>query len=92
MDIANKVFIVTGGASGLGAGTARMLAAHVAATIIAMLWLRQREIAGVDFDHDPARQGDEECGRSLVFAESDAPPQRAQIPIFERYGVSCRQS
>ena len=54
--------------------------------------LRQREIAGVDFDHDPARQGDEEGGRSLVFAESDAPPQRAQIPIFERYGVSCRQS
>lgn len=28
MDIAGKVFIVTGGASGLGEGTARMLAAH----------------------------------------------------------------
>src|SRR5215212_5772759 len=29
MEIANKVFIVTGGASGLGEGTARMLAAAV---------------------------------------------------------------
>jgi NAD(P)-dependent dehydrogenase (short-subunit alcohol dehydrogenase family) len=28
MDIAGKVFIVTGGASGLGEGTARMLSAH----------------------------------------------------------------
>ena len=28
MDISGKVFIVTGGASGLGEGTARMLAAH----------------------------------------------------------------
>jgi NAD(P)-dependent dehydrogenase (short-subunit alcohol dehydrogenase family) len=28
MDIAGKVFVVTGGASGLGEGTARMLAAH----------------------------------------------------------------
>ena len=27
MEIANKVFIVTGGASGLGAGTVRMLVA-----------------------------------------------------------------
>ncbi len=30
MEIANKVFIVTGGASGLGAGTARMLVRHTA--------------------------------------------------------------
>ena len=29
MDIAGKVFIVTGGASGLGEGTARMLAANL---------------------------------------------------------------
>lgn len=35
MDIANKVFIVTGGASGLGAGTARMLAANGAKVVIA---------------------------------------------------------
>ncbi len=37
MDIAGKVFIVTGGASGLGEGTARMLAAHGATVVIADL-------------------------------------------------------
>lgn len=35
MDIQGKVFIVTGGASGLGEGTARMLAAHGATVVIA---------------------------------------------------------
>ncbi|MCS4295378.1 NAD(P)-dependent dehydrogenase (short-subunit alcohol dehydrogenase family) [Comamonas sp. BIGb0152] len=35
MDIANKVFIVTGGASGLGEGTARMLAREGATVVIA---------------------------------------------------------
>ena len=35
MDIAGKVFIVTGGASGLGAGTVRMLTDHGAKVIIA---------------------------------------------------------
>lgn len=35
MDIQGKVFIVTGGASGLGEGTARMLAAHGATIVIA---------------------------------------------------------
>ncbi|WP_144635073.1 3-hydroxyacyl-CoA dehydrogenase [Bordetella genomosp. 13] len=37
MEIANKVFIVTGGASGLGAGTARMLTEHGARVVIADL-------------------------------------------------------
>ncbi|MDQ2929129.1 MAG: 3-hydroxyacyl-CoA dehydrogenase [Caldimonas sp.] len=37
MEIANKVFIVTGGASGLGEGTARMLAGHGAKVVIADL-------------------------------------------------------
>jgi NAD(P)-dependent dehydrogenase (short-subunit alcohol dehydrogenase family) len=35
MDIQGKVFIVTGGASGLGEGTARMLAANGAQVVIA---------------------------------------------------------
>ncbi|KAG4080913.1 hypothetical protein HA402_010084 [Bradysia odoriphaga] len=35
MEIKNKVFIVTGGASGLGAGTARMLVEHGAKVVIA---------------------------------------------------------
>ena len=35
MDIKNKVFIITGGASGLGAGTARMLVAEGAKVILA---------------------------------------------------------
>jgi NAD(P)-dependent dehydrogenase (short-subunit alcohol dehydrogenase family) len=37
MDIAHKVFIVTGGASGLGEGTARMLAGHGGKVVIADL-------------------------------------------------------
>ena len=35
MDIAGKVFIVKGGASGLGEGTARMLAANGGKVVIA---------------------------------------------------------
>ena len=35
MDIQGKVFIVTGGASGLGEGTARMLATHDAKVVVA---------------------------------------------------------
>jgi NAD(P)-dependent dehydrogenase (short-subunit alcohol dehydrogenase family) len=37
LEIADKVFIVTGGASGLGEGTARMLAAHGGKVVIADL-------------------------------------------------------
>ena len=41
MDIAGKVFIVTGGASGLGEGSARMLAAHGGHVVIADLQVGQ---------------------------------------------------
>ena len=43
MDIAGKVFIVTGGASGLGEGTARMLASHGATVVIADLQAERGE-------------------------------------------------
>ncbi len=43
MEIAGKVFIVTGGASGLGEGTARMLAAHGAQVVIADLQVDKGE-------------------------------------------------
>ena len=43
MEIANKVFIVTGGASGLGEGTARMLAGHGAKVVIADLQVERGE-------------------------------------------------
>ena len=43
MDIAGKVFIVTGGASGLGEGTARMLAANGATVVIADLQVEKGE-------------------------------------------------
>ncbi|MEF7615833.1 3-hydroxyacyl-CoA dehydrogenase [Aquincola sp. MAHUQ-54] len=43
MEIAGKVFIVTGGASGLGEGTARMLSAHGAKVVIADLQVDKGE-------------------------------------------------
>ena len=43
MDIAGKVFIVTGGASGLGEGTARMLVANGATVVIADLQVDKGE-------------------------------------------------
>jgi len=43
MEIAGKVFIVTGGASGLGEGTARMLAGHGAKVVLADLQVDKGE-------------------------------------------------
>jgi NAD(P)-dependent dehydrogenase (short-subunit alcohol dehydrogenase family) len=48
MDIAGKVFIVTGGASGLGEGTARMLAGHGASVVIADLQAEKGEALAAD--------------------------------------------
>ncbi len=50
MDIAGKVFIVTGGASGLGEGTARMLAEHGAAVVIADLQAEAGTAVAMEID------------------------------------------
>ena len=48
MEIANKVFIVTGAASGLGEGTARMLAAHGATVVLADLQAQRGEAVAAE--------------------------------------------
>ena len=48
MDIAGKVFIVTGGASGLGEGTARMLAANGGKVVIADMQAEKGETIAKD--------------------------------------------
>ena len=63
MDIADKVFIVTGGASGLGEGTARMLAAHGAKVVIADLQAERgqalaEEVGGVFVKCDVSQEAD----------------------------------
>ena len=68
MDIAGKVFIVTGGASGLGEGTARMLAAHGAKVVIADLQADKgeavaAELGGVFVRCDVSQEAD---GQSAV--------------------------
>ena len=50
MDISGKVFIVTGGASGLGEGTARMLAANGAKVVIADLQADKGEALAREID------------------------------------------
>ena len=46
MDIAGKVFIVTGGASGLGEGTARMLAGNGGKVVVADMQAERGRGAG----------------------------------------------
>jgi NAD(P)-dependent dehydrogenase (short-subunit alcohol dehydrogenase family) len=55
MDIAGKVFIVTGGASGLGEGTARMLAEHGATIVIADLQADKGEALAKELGGDFVR-------------------------------------
>ena len=54
MDIAGKVFIVTGGASGLGEGTARMLLAGGGKVVIADLQVDKGEAIAAEFGPDRA--------------------------------------
>ena len=68
MDIAGKVFIVTGGASGLGEGTARMLVDNGAKVVVADLQVERgealaREIGGTFVRCDVSREDD---GKSAV--------------------------
>jgi NAD(P)-dependent dehydrogenase (short-subunit alcohol dehydrogenase family) len=63
MDIAGKVFIVTGGASGLGEGTARMLAANGAKVVIADMQVDKgqavaQEVGGVFVQCDVSSEVD----------------------------------
>ena len=56
MDIAGKVFIVTGAASGLGEGTARMLAANGAKVVIADLQVDKGEALALELGGAAAAQ------------------------------------
>ena len=56
MDIAGRVFIVTGGASGLGEGTARMLAANGAKVVIADLQVDKGEALALELGGAAAAQ------------------------------------
>ncbi len=74
MDIAGKVFIVTGGASGLGEGTARMLAANGGKVVIADLQVEKgealaREIGGIFVKCDVSQEAD---GQAVVAAATGA--------------------
>jgi NAD(P)-dependent dehydrogenase (short-subunit alcohol dehydrogenase family) len=70
MDISGKVFIVTGGASGLGEGTARMLASHSAKVVVADLQVERggavaQEIGGLFVKCDVSQEAD---GQAVVAA------------------------
>ena len=70
MDISGKVFIVTGGASGLGEGTARMLAAHGAKVVVADLQAEAgqtmaKELGGIFVKCDVSQEAD---GQAVVTA------------------------
>ncbi len=76
MDIANKVFIVTGGASGLGEGTARTLAREGAQVVIADLQAEKgaalaAELGGVFVKCDVSQEAD---GQAAVAAALNLGP------------------
>ncbi len=74
MDIQGKVFIVTGGASGLGEGTARMLAANGAKVVVADLQIEAgqkvaKEIGGLFVKCDVSQEAD---AQAVVAAATGA--------------------
>jgi NAD(P)-dependent dehydrogenase (short-subunit alcohol dehydrogenase family) len=73
MDIRNKVFIVTGGASGLGEGTARMLAQEGATVVIADLQVDKgqtlaAELGGVFVRCDVSQEADGQAAVAAALA------------------------
>ena len=73
MEIAGKVFIVTGGASGLGEGTARMLAAHAAKVVIADLQVDKgealaNELGGAFVKCDVSQEADAQAAVAKAVA------------------------
>lgn len=74
MDIKGKVFIVTGGASGLGEGTARLLAAEGATVVVADLQAERgeavaREIGGVFVKTDVSNPVDAQAAVDAAVAK-----------------------
>ena len=73
MDIAGKVFIVTGGASGLGEGTARLLAASGGKVVVADLQAERgqavaTEIGGVFLKCDVSQEADGQAAVAAALA------------------------
>ena len=73
MDIAGKVFLVTGGASGLGEGTARMLAANGGKVVIADLQVDKgealaNELGGAFVTCDVSQEGDAQAAVDKAVA------------------------
>ncbi len=73
MDIAGKVFIVTGGASGLGEGTARMLADNGAKVLVADLQAERgqqvaSEIGGTFIKCDVSQEADGQAAVAAALA------------------------
>ena len=68
MEIADKVFIVTGGASGLGEGTARMLAGHGGKVVIADLQAERGSAVAAEIGGRfvPLRRQPEDDGQRVV--------------------------
>ena len=74
MNIEGKVFIVTGGASGLGAGTVRMLVEHGAKVVIADLQVELGEKVAVETGQQFVRcdVSSEDDGKAVVAAATAA--------------------
>ncbi|MEW6694227.1 putative oxidoreductase [Tepidimonas thermarum] len=73
MEIAGKVYVVTGGASGLGEGTARMLAAHGGRVVIADVQDERgqavaRDIGGVYVRCDVSQEADAQAAIDQAVA------------------------